>query len=496
MAENPSPARASSPASAPSPRRAPPRTPLGRACARPRRDPPGRAPADGRLPDPARRRGRGRLAPEHDYRSPTATASRAIDFALKAAEEAMRDCGVGVGPSAARALGRGDRHLQRRAAGGEEWYRRRLEGRAADPRLLLLVEPQAISEALARRVRHQGPGALREHRLRRGRERDRLRRRADPLRPGGRRPDRRRRRLLGHPVRGLQLARVALARARGAVLDRPQGALARRGQRDARPDARGRRARAGRADPRRGRSATACRPTATTRPRRTPRARAPRARSRRPAPGRRRAERGATTSTATARARRRTTPPRPRPRRSASARTADKVAVASTKSMIGHLLGGAGRGRGDRHRQGDRGPGRAADGELHRARPRVRPRLRPQRGARDDDRRRALEQLRVRRRERVRPVRAPGRAPRPPTPGRPRRDHRARGAHPAGTDLDALWEAYREGATAPERGRRERGRVDFDPGDFLTPKERKRMDRLGLFSVIGSRSRSRTPASS
>ena len=58
----------------------------------------------------------------------------------------------------------------------------------------------------------------------------------------------------------------------------------------------------------------------------------------------------------------------------------------------------------------------------------------------------------------------------------------------AGTDLQALWEAYSAGrdCTSAEDGVR-LGRVDFSAGDFLSPKERKRVDRLGLFSIIASR---------
>jgi 3-oxoacyl-[acyl-carrier-protein] synthase II len=59
---------------------------------------------------------------------------------------------------------------------------------------------------------------------------------------------------------------------------------------------------------------------------------------------------------------------------------------------------------------------------------------------------------------------------------------------PAGTDLDALWEAYSSGrdCTVAEDGARV-GRVDFNPRDYLTPKEGKRVDRLGLFSIIASK---------
>jgi 3-oxoacyl-[acyl-carrier-protein] synthase II len=59
---------------------------------------------------------------------------------------------------------------------------------------------------------------------------------------------------------------------------------------------------------------------------------------------------------------------------------------------------------------------------------------------------------------------------------------------PAGLDADALWNAFAEGrvASEPENGHWI-GRVVFDPSEYLPPKERKRVDRLGLFSVIGSK---------
>ncbi len=59
---------------------------------------------------------------------------------------------------------------------------------------------------------------------------------------------------------------------------------------------------------------------------------------------------------------------------------------------------------------------------------------------------------------------------------------------PAGIGPDALWSAFVEGRvpSEPENGNWV-GRVVFDPAEYLVPKERKRVDRLGLFSVIGSK---------
>ena len=58
----------------------------------------------------------------------------------------------------------------------------------------------------------------------------------------------------------------------------------------------------------------------------------------------------------------------------------------------------------------------------------------------------------------------------------------------AGTDPGALYDAYAAGrrATSTENGV-ELARVDLDAAAYLDVKERKRVDRLGLFSIIASR---------
>ena len=86
-------------------------------------------------------------------------------------------------------------------------------------------------------------------------------------------------------------------------------------------------------------------------------------------------------------------------------------------------------------------------------------------------------------------ARAGARADGPPMPSLDRIVLTGLGAlTPAGTDVEALWDAYSAArdCTSAEDGLR-LGRVDFTPGDFLGPKERKRVDRLGLFSIIASR---------
>ena len=79
-----------------------------------------------------------------------------------------------------------------------------------------------------------------------------------------------------------------------------------------------------------------------------------------------------------------------------------KLAVSSTKSMTGHLLGGAGRDRGRGVRARDPARDASPDDKLRNSRPRVRPRLHPQRRAGRQSRCRSLEQLRLRRPQRGR----------------------------------------------------------------------------------------------
>jgi 3-oxoacyl-[acyl-carrier-protein] synthase II len=58
----------------------------------------------------------------------------------------------------------------------------------------------------------------------------------------------------------------------------------------------------------------------------------------------------------------------------------------------------------------------------------------------------------------------------------------------AGLDPDAVWESFSSGRVAAQAEDGVWvGRVDFDPAQYLGPKERKRVDRLGLFSIIGAK---------
>ena len=95
--------------------------------------------------------------PEHDFLHPDGFHDRALDFTVKAAEEAMANCGVGVGPIPAERWGVVIGTCNAGLLAGEEWYRRRKAGEKPDPRLVLLVPPQAFSEALSGIFDLRGP---------------------------------------------------------------------------------------------------------------------------------------------------------------------------------------------------------------------------------------------------------------------------------------------------------------------------------------------------
>jgi 3-oxoacyl-[acyl-carrier-protein] synthase II len=96
-------------------------------------------------------------APTREYLNPDGFRDRAIDFTMQAAEEAMSRCGVGVGAIPAEKWGVVIGTCNAGLLAGEEWYRRRQNGEEPDPRLLLLVEPQAFSEALSGAFGIKGP---------------------------------------------------------------------------------------------------------------------------------------------------------------------------------------------------------------------------------------------------------------------------------------------------------------------------------------------------
>jgi 3-oxoacyl-[acyl-carrier-protein] synthase II len=95
--------------------------------------------------------------PASEYLNPDGFHDRAIDFTMKAAEEAMDRCGVKVGPVPPERWGVVIGTCNAGLLAGEEWYRARKDGKSPDPKLLLLVEPQAFSEALSGAFGIKGP---------------------------------------------------------------------------------------------------------------------------------------------------------------------------------------------------------------------------------------------------------------------------------------------------------------------------------------------------
>lgn len=95
--------------------------------------------------------------PQHDVGYPAGFRDRALDFALVAAEEAMGASGVGTEHIPAERWGVVLGTCNAGLLSGRNWYLPRMRGEAVDPRLLLFVTPQAFAEALAGAFGLQGP---------------------------------------------------------------------------------------------------------------------------------------------------------------------------------------------------------------------------------------------------------------------------------------------------------------------------------------------------
>ncbi len=436
----------------------------------------------GEVEDPA--------APERGYLNPDGFHDRAIDFTLKAAEEAMAGCGVEVGTIPAERWGVVIGTCNAGLLAGEEWYRRRKQGQAPDPRLVLLVEPQAMAEALSGAFGLRGPvlsvdtacaasanaigyaGEL----IRSGQADAVLTGGADAfsdilyagfnslesLSPEPAAPYSRDRKglSLGEGSGMLVLMREDLAREHGAtVLAEILGyGLSADGYHPTAPHPEGRGA------------ARAIR-TALTQGGVSP------------------GEVGYVNSHGTGTAKN-DTAETAATKVGLGEEAARSAAVSSTKSMIGHLLGGAG-----------------AIEAISTVKTLERQYAPPTAGYTEPDPECDLDYITEGPRAMELEVavsnnfafgganasivfaRAGARTQGPPQPQLDRVVITGLGAlTPAGTDVEALWEAYSAGrvCTSAEEGL-QLGRVDFSAGDFLSPKERKRVDRLGLFSVIASR---------
>ncbi len=436
----------------------------------------------GEVQDPA--------APEHSYLNPDGFHDRAIDFTLKAAEEAMANCGVEVGTIPAERWGVVIGTCNAGLLAGEEWYRRRKQGEAPDPRLVLLVEPQAMAESLSGAFGLRGPvlsvntacaasanaigyaGEL----IRSGQADAVLTGGADAfsdilyagfnslesLSPEPAAPYSRDRKglSLGEGSGMLVLMREDLAREHGApVLAEILGY---------------------------GLSADGYHPTA---PHPEGRGAARAIRTALAQGGVAPSEVGYVNSHGTGTAKN-DTAETAATKVGLGEEAARGAAVSSTKSMIGHLLGGAG-----------------AIEAISTVKTLERQFAPPTAGYTEPDPECDLDYITEGPRAMELDIavsnnfafgganasivfaRAGARAQGPPMPQLDRVVVTGLGAlTPAGTDVEALWEAYSAGrdCTSAEDGV-QLGRVDFSAGDFLGPKERKRVDRLGLFSIIASR---------
>jgi 3-oxoacyl-[acyl-carrier-protein] synthase II len=432
------------------------------------------------------------ITPERSYLTPDGFRDRAIDFTLAAAEEAMADCGVGVGAEGIDperwgiVVGTCNAGL----LAGEEWYSRRLSGEAFDPRLVLLVPPQAFAEALSGAFAIKGPalsidtacaasanaiGCAAEL-IREGH--------ADAVLTGG--SDALSHVLLAgfhsleslspEPAAPYSRDRLGLSLGEGSgmmVLMSRDAALAH--------DARVRAEVLGY-----GLSADGYHPTA-------------------PHPEGRGAARAIRTALAQGGASpaairyvnshgtgtaKNDTAETAATKAGLGEKAARAAAVSSTKSMIGHLLGGAG---------GVEGIITVKALEEQTAPPTANYRERDPECDLDyvpNEARQLTMDLALSNNfafgganASVLFARRDALAEAPPEPDVDRVVISGIGAvTAAGTDLDALWEAFRSGRdlTRAEKGRY-LGRADFKASDFLSPKERKRVDRLGLFSIVASR---------
>jgi len=95
--------------------------------------------------------------PEHDYRRPEEFRELVIDFALKAAEEAVAAAGDGVKQIPPERWGLVIGTCNTGMLSGERWYSDQISGQPVDPELVVLVPPQALAEAVAGAFEVKGP---------------------------------------------------------------------------------------------------------------------------------------------------------------------------------------------------------------------------------------------------------------------------------------------------------------------------------------------------
>ena len=94
---------------------------------------------------------------EFDYPQEEEFRDRAFDFALRAAEEAFEASGIGFEYVAPERWGVVLGTCNAGLLSGERWYLGKMRGESPDPRLLLNVPPQAIAEAIGGQFGFRGP---------------------------------------------------------------------------------------------------------------------------------------------------------------------------------------------------------------------------------------------------------------------------------------------------------------------------------------------------
>jgi 3-oxoacyl-[acyl-carrier-protein] synthase II len=97
------------------------------------------------------------VVPEHDYERPADHRERVIDFSMKAAEEALAASGVPVDRLAPGRWGVVIGTCNAGLLSFEKWYLASMAGNSADPRLFTLSPPQALAEALSGAFDMRGP---------------------------------------------------------------------------------------------------------------------------------------------------------------------------------------------------------------------------------------------------------------------------------------------------------------------------------------------------
>jgi 3-oxoacyl-[acyl-carrier-protein] synthase II len=97
------------------------------------------------------------VTPQHDYNRPPDFRDPVVDFAMKASEEALANARVGPGSIPAERWGVVMATCNAGLLSGQRWYEARMRGETADPRLLPLVPPQGLAEALSGAFGIRGP---------------------------------------------------------------------------------------------------------------------------------------------------------------------------------------------------------------------------------------------------------------------------------------------------------------------------------------------------